>query len=37
MDDLVAFLSQSLHHELAYERVVLDEGYAHRRHLQFLM
>ena len=25
MDDLVAFLSQSLHHELAYERVVLDE------------
>lgn len=34
MDDVVPFLSQSLHHELADERVVLDEEYSHRRHLQ---
>jgi hypothetical protein len=35
MDDVVSFLSQSLHHELD-ERVVLDEEYSHRRHLKFL-
>lgn len=36
MDDVVSFLSQSLHHELADERGVLDEEYSHRRHLKFL-
>jgi hypothetical protein len=34
MDDVVSFLSQSLHHELADERVVLDEEYSHHRHPQ---
>jgi hypothetical protein len=36
MDDVESFLSQSFNHELADERVVLDEEYSHRRHLKFL-
>jgi hypothetical protein len=36
MDDNVPFLSQSLHDELAYEGVVLDDEYSHRRLLKFL-
>jgi hypothetical protein len=36
MDDVVAFLSQSLHHELAYKGVVLDDEYSHWRLLKFL-
>ena len=36
MDDVVSFLSQSLHHELAYEGVVLDDEYSHWRLLKFL-
>ncbi|WLB24343.1 hypothetical protein [Bradyrhizobium japonicum] len=35
MDDVVSFLSQSLHHELTDEMVVLDEEYSHGRHLKF--
>jgi len=36
MDDNVPFLSQSLHDELAYEGVVLDDEYSHWRLLKFL-
>jgi hypothetical protein len=36
MEDVESFLSQSLNHKLADERVVLDEEYSHRRHLKFL-
>jgi hypothetical protein len=37
VDDVESFLSQSLHHELADEGVVLDEEYSHRRLLNFLL
>jgi len=36
MSNNVPFLSQSLHHELAYEGVVLDDEYSHWRLLKFL-
>src|SRR3954452_14961178 len=32
--DLVALFPQSLHHEFAYEGVVLDDEYSHRRLLE---
>jgi hypothetical protein len=37
MDDLVAFVPQSFHQELANEGIVLDDEYSHWQLLEFLI